>query len=126
MSVSTIFKLCACGIFREEELADAYNDLCERLVLHGDVLDPEDEEIFDKFITHVSKIKIGVTLTPGTDDAVPSTPNFVGGAIEPRGSFKHFTLIGEGEKEIKKFNAMGKTFLNSRMAWIPELTRSRS
>ncbi|KAF5281915.1 hypothetical protein FQR65_LT14441 [Abscondita terminalis] len=116
MSVSKILNLYACGIFGDDELVEAYNDICERMVIHGDVVDREDEEIFNKFIKEVCEIKFGVTLTPGTDDAVPSTsglstPNFVGGAVEPRVGFKHFTLIGEGEKEIKKFNAMAKAVI---------------
>ncbi|KAF5277467.1 hypothetical protein FQR65_LT03804 [Abscondita terminalis] len=44
--------------------------------------------------------------TPGS-----STSNIAGGSMATGNAYKHFTLIGKGEKEIQKFNARGKTVI---------------
>ncbi|KAK4876383.1 hypothetical protein RN001_012805 [Aquatica leii] len=62
MSASTILNLFACGVFRDDELVETYEDLCERIVLHNDVIEPEDEKIFEQFIQRVSDIKKTETL----------------------------------------------------------------
>ncbi|KAF5296281.1 hypothetical protein FQR65_LT10276 [Abscondita terminalis] len=116
MSVSTILNLYACDIFRENELIEIYNDFCERVVVHGETVTPEDQQIFDRFIKHICAIMFGVKpITPipnaGPSSAGSSTSNNMGREIQARGNFKHFTLIGENEEEIKKFTAMSKTLL---------------
>ncbi|KAK4887443.1 hypothetical protein RN001_003714 [Aquatica leii] len=56
MSVSTILSLFSCGIFRDDELLEAYSDVCHRLVLHNEVVNTEDEDIFKRFIEKVTEI----------------------------------------------------------------------
>ncbi|KAF5281587.1 hypothetical protein FQR65_LT14621 [Abscondita terminalis] len=54
----------------------------------------------------------GVNTIHGVIPATPgsSTSNIAGGSVRAC-NFKHFSLIGEGEKKIKSFNEMGKTLI---------------
>ncbi|KAK4885045.1 hypothetical protein RN001_001316 [Aquatica leii] len=45
MSVTTLLNLFSCNVFSDNELLEVYNDICDRIVLHGDSLSKEDEEL---------------------------------------------------------------------------------
>ncbi|KAK4877635.1 hypothetical protein RN001_010141 [Aquatica leii] len=89
MSISTVLNSFSCGIFRDEELLGVYEDICERLVLHSEVISKEDEEVFERFI---EKTLVGRGLKPGK-------------------RFRHLDVTSEGEKEIKKFKTIAKTIV---------------
>ncbi|KAK4880556.1 hypothetical protein RN001_008702 [Aquatica leii] len=109
MSASTILNLFACGVFRDDELVETYEDLCERIVLHNDVIEPEDEKIFEQFIQRVSDIKktetLDLKMQPSTSKN-SDLDTFVGGSVIIPKDFKHFNVISEGEKQIKKFKTL--------------------
>ncbi|KAK4880560.1 hypothetical protein RN001_008706 [Aquatica leii] len=65
MSASTILNLFGCGVFREDELVQVYEDICERMVLHGEIIDQEDEFILMRLIEKVTAIKSNL-VTPST------------------------------------------------------------
>ncbi|KAK4884729.1 hypothetical protein RN001_001000 [Aquatica leii] len=65
MSASTILNLFGCGVFREDELVQVYEDICERMVLHGEIIDQEDEVILMRLIEKVTAIKSNL-VTPST------------------------------------------------------------
>ncbi|KAK4884087.1 hypothetical protein RN001_000358 [Aquatica leii] len=131
MSVSTILSLFSCGIFRDDELLEAYSDVCDRIVLHNEVVNTEDEDIFKRFIEKVTEIMNAKTMAnqqpslftslsdrsllksptnsqPSTSEATHSDM-FYGHGLRTDKIFNHFDIIGEGEKQIKKFKITAKT-----------------
>ncbi|KAK4880381.1 hypothetical protein RN001_008527 [Aquatica leii] len=87
MSLSTILNLYSCGVFNDSELLQVYHDICDRLVLQGERLEPEDEGILLQL----------------------SNKMFVGQGLPANEEFKHLKIIGEKSKVIKKFNTLAKT-----------------
>ncbi|KAF5305222.1 hypothetical protein FQR65_LT07761 [Abscondita terminalis] len=160
MFVKTLLNLYARGVLTDSEVGEVYDHICERVSLHGDTVDVEDLDLFERFIKNVCDIKFGdnqlVDDVPSPDlngmssietntcevDPEPSTSNYnfvqdftlapdkyfnieatppsststacsniIGGSMDLNPIFKFFTLIGEGEKEIKKFKTMGRTMV---------------
>ncbi|KAK4885290.1 hypothetical protein RN001_001561 [Aquatica leii] len=56
MSVTTLLNLFSCNVFSDNELLEVYNDICDRIVLHGDSLSKEDEELLLQLADKVTEI----------------------------------------------------------------------
>ncbi|KAK4883370.1 hypothetical protein RN001_006689 [Aquatica leii] len=108
MTTQTILNLFSCGVLHDSELEQAYEDICERLVIHGKVIQEEDEIIFNRLIEKVCEIKYSKKEIPTPSTSKDLVSVHVG--RETRANvFRNFTLITEGEKEFKRFRIMGKT-----------------
>ncbi|KAK4887450.1 hypothetical protein RN001_003721 [Aquatica leii] len=59
MEASAILHLYSCGVFKDEELASVYENLCERIVIHRDQLSREDEDVFLNLIEKLMAVKLG-------------------------------------------------------------------
>ncbi|KAK4880441.1 hypothetical protein RN001_008587 [Aquatica leii] len=112
MSISTVLNLFFCGIFRDEELLGVYEDICERLVLHSEVISKEDKEVFERFIEKVCKIMNSKSLANAMPsfnsltDPQPSTSQMlhsdtpVGRGLKPGKRFRHLDVTSEGVLRI--------------------------
>ncbi|KAK4875884.1 hypothetical protein RN001_012306 [Aquatica leii] len=115
MPASTILNRLACELFCDDKLVEIYENLCERLVLHDDVTEPEDEQISEQFIQRVSNIKktnilVFLKMQPSTSKN-SNLNTFVGGNITISNGFKYFNIICKDENPIKKFKILDKTMV---------------
>ncbi|KAK4885051.1 hypothetical protein RN001_001322 [Aquatica leii] len=74
MEASAILHLYGCGVFKDEELPAVYEDLCERIVIRGDQLTREDEDVFLNLIEKVMAEKEATVDADGVVILVPSCP----------------------------------------------------
>ncbi|KAK4885378.1 hypothetical protein RN001_001649 [Aquatica leii] len=97
MSVSTLLNLFSCDVFSNNELLEVYNDICDRLVLHGDSLSKEVERLLLQLAEKVTEIMNAKVLSERTIRSNPQpstsrlnrTNTLVGQGLTPDNS--HFT-----------------------------------
>ncbi|KAK4882453.1 hypothetical protein RN001_005772 [Aquatica leii] len=116
MSLSTILNLYSCGVFNDSELLQVYQDICDRLVLEGGRIEPEDEGILLQLSNKVIEIMNTKALLDSSQitsfiDPQPSTSHLdmlVGQGLPANEEFKHLKIIGE--RSIDKGIAISNTF----------------
>ncbi|KAK4877002.1 hypothetical protein RN001_009508 [Aquatica leii] len=62
----TLLNLFSCDVFSNNELLEVYNDICDRLVLHGDSLSKEDERLLLQLAEKVTEIMNAKVLSERT------------------------------------------------------------